>query len=100
MLMQTGQGLAIEKNLSKYGVKVLAAETRKQVSFDQVYAAFTVKYCCYFAFPSRKKKRFIIIYFFNHKSWSDPGKARKSVGARSERPMDIFQTRSDAERSL
>ncbi len=32
MLMNTGQGLAIEKNLAKFDVKVLAAETRKQVS--------------------------------------------------------------------
>lgn len=31
MLMSTGHGLAIEKNLSKFDVKVLAAETRKQV---------------------------------------------------------------------
>ena len=31
MLMNTGQGLAIEKSLSKFDVKVLAAETRKQV---------------------------------------------------------------------
>lgn len=29
--MSSGQGLAIEKNLAKYDVKVLAAETRKQV---------------------------------------------------------------------
>lgn len=33
MLMNTGQGLAIEKNLSKFDVKVLAAETRKQVLY-------------------------------------------------------------------
>ncbi|CAM9857442.1 unnamed protein product, partial [Ectocarpus sp. 8 AP-2014] len=30
MLMNTGHGLAIEKNLAKFDVKVLAAETRKQ----------------------------------------------------------------------
>lgn len=29
--MSSGQGLAIEKNLAKYDIKVLAAETRKQV---------------------------------------------------------------------
>lgn len=32
MLMSSGLGLAIEKNLSKYDIKVLAAEARKQVT--------------------------------------------------------------------
>lgn len=31
LLMSSGQGLAIEKGLSKYDIKVLAAETRRQV---------------------------------------------------------------------
>eukprot|EP00903_Cladosiphon_okamuranus_P021462 g19730.t1 len=49
LLMNTGQGLAIEKNLSKFDVKVLAAETRKQawmgIGPKSTYVVYIIRVC-------------------------------------------------------
>ncbi|CAM9840068.1 unnamed protein product [Scytosiphon promiscuus] len=55
MLMNTGQGLAIEKNLSKYDVKVLAAETRKQSWIKELGIGPKTTYVVYIIRVSRIK---------------------------------------------
>ncbi|CAN0405764.1 unnamed protein product [Pylaiella littoralis] len=55
MLMNTGQGLAIEKNLSKFDVKVIVAETRKQVSASLLGIGPKTSYVVYVVRVSRIK---------------------------------------------